>query len=189
MDNKNLEFKRQVFHVVFGILLVYLLYIGVLNLLYMFALLLIGILLSFMSKRYKLIFVEWFLRNFDRKGEILPGYGALTYLLGSIIVVGLFSNEIALASILVLAFGDSFSHLGRFGKVKNPFSNAKFLEGTIWGIIAGTLAAKLFASWEAAFFGSLIAMSVEGFELAIFKKKIDDNLLIPITAGLVMSLF
>ena len=56
------------------------------------------------------------------------------------------------------------------------------------GVIAGTLGAGLFVSWQSAFFGSLIAMSAEGLELAIFKKKIDDNLLIPIVAGLTMSL-
>ena len=32
-------------------------------------------------------------------------------------------------------------------------------------------------------------MSVEGLELAIFKKKIDDNLLIPVVAGFIMSMF
>lgn len=185
------EFKRQVFHVVLGILLVYLLYIGVLDLLAMFGLLLIGFVLSLASKKYNLVFVNWFLRNFDRKQEgfHLPGYGALTYFLGSIIVVGLFREEIALASILILAFGDSFCHLGRFGRVKNPFSKTKLLEGTLLGIIAGSLVASLFVSWQAAFFGSLVAMSVEGLELAIFRKKIDDNLLIPVVAGLVMSMF
>ncbi len=187
--DKSIEFKRQGFHVVLGVILVYLLYIGALNLWLMFFLLLIGFVLSLASKRYELAFVNWFLRNFDRKEESLPGYGALTYFLGCIIVLGLFSKEIALASILVLAFGDSFSHLGRFGNIKNPFSNAKFLEGTILGIIAGTFAARVFVSWEAAFFGSLIAMSVEGLELAILKKKIDDNLLIPIVSGLIMSMF
>ncbi len=186
--DKGVEFRRQIFHIVLGILLVYLLYIGVLDLLAMFALLLIGFVLSLISKKYNLIFVNWFLRNFDRKGESLPGYGALTYFLGSTIAVGLFRKEVAMASILVLAFGDSFSHLGRFGKVKNPFSNTKFLEGTFLGIIAGTLGASLFVSWQNAFFGSLIAMSVEGLELAIFKKKIDDNLLIPVVAGLAMNL-
>lgn len=187
--DKSVEFKRQVFHVVLGIILVYLLYIEALNLQIMFFLLLTGFLASLISKKHELIFVNWFLRNFDRKGESLPGYGVLTYFLGCIIAIGLFSEEIALASILVLAFGDSFSHLGRFGNIKNPFSNAKFLEGTILGIIAGTFAARLFVSWEAAFFGSLIAMSVEGLELAILKKKIDDNLLIPVVAGLIMSMF
>ena len=187
--DKGIELKRQVFHVVLGIILVYLLYIGLLNLFLMFLLLLIGLVLSLISKKYELIFVRWFLRNFDRKGESLPGYGVLTYFLGCIIAIGLFSKEIALASILVLAFGDSFSHLGRFGRIKNPFSVVKFLEGTILGIIAGTLAARLFVSWEAAFFGSLVAMSFEGLELAILKKKVDDNLLIPVLAGLVMSMF
>ncbi len=187
--DKDIEFRRQIFHVVLGVVLVYLLYIGMLNLLLMFFLLLIGFVLSLLSKKYDLIFVRWFLRNFDRKGESLPGYGVLTYFLGCIIALGLFRKEVALASILVLAFGDSFSHFGRFGNIRNPFSDVKFLEGMVIGVIAGMLGAKLFVPWKAAFFGSLVAMSAEGLDLTVFKKKIDDNLLIPIVAGLIMSLF
>ena len=187
--DKNIELRRQIFHLAVGIVLVYLLYEDLLDIWLLFAVLIIGFVISLASKKYKLFVINWLLKNFDRKDETLPGYGALTYILGSILVLGLFSKGIALASIMILAFGDSFSHLGRFGRIKNPFSKTKFLEGTILGIIAGTLGAKLFVSWEAAFFGSLIAMSVEGLELAIFKKKIDDNLLIPVVAGLIMSLF
>ena len=187
--DKNLELRRQGFHLALGIALVYLLYENLLDIQLMFAVLIIGIVVSLISKKYKLAFVNRMLKNFDREDEILPGYGALTYFLGSIIAVGLFRKEIALASIMVLAFGDSFSHLGRFGSIKNPLNKTKFLEGTILGVIAGTLGAGLFVSWNAAFFGSLSAMSVEGFELAIFKKKIDDNLLIPIISGLIIGLF
>ena len=145
--DKGVEFKRQVFHLVLGIILVYLLYIYVLNLQAMFVLLLAGIAISLASRKRDLIFINWFLRNFDRKGESLPGYGALTYFLGSIISLGLFRREIALASIFVLGFGDSFCHLGRFGRIKNPLSRTKFLEGTILGVIAGALGASLFVSW------------------------------------------
>lgn len=186
--DKNIEFRRQIFHLTLGVVLVFLLEREILDSVKMFGMLLVGFVISLISKKYKLVIVSWFLKNFDRKQESLPGYGALTYLLGSILAFGLFSKEIALASIMILAFGDSFSHLGRFGRIKNPFSKSKFLEGTILGIAAGTLGAALFVSWNAAFFGSLIAMGVEGLELAIFKKKIDDNLLIPIVAGLIISL-
>ncbi|MBI2507409.1 hypothetical protein HYV89_00475 [Candidatus Woesearchaeota archaeon] len=184
-----LELKRQIFHAVFGIILVYLLYENLLNIQLMFALLLIGFGISFLSKKYKLVVISWMLKNFDRKDESILGYGVLTYLLGSIIAASLFRKEIALASIMVLALGDSFSHFGSFGKIKNPFNNKKFLEGTFFGVIAGTLGASLFVSWQVAFFGSLIAMMIEGIELSIFNGKIDDNLLIPVAAGVIMSLF
>jgi dolichol kinase len=186
---KNVEFKRQLFHLMLGIVLVVLLDWEILNLQSMFVLLLIGFVISIISKKKELFGVRWFLKHFDREEEGLPGYGALTFFLGSIIVLGLFRKEVALAAIMVLALGDSFSHLGRFGRVKNPFNSAKFLEGTLLGVVAGTFGASLFVSWQAAFFGSLVAMAIEGLELAMLRKKIDDNLLIPIVAGLVINLF
>ncbi|MBI2105519.1 hypothetical protein HYT56_01635 [Candidatus Woesearchaeota archaeon] len=187
--DKNLELKRQIFHLLLGIIIVALLYREVLNIKSLFFLLLAGFVLSLLSKKYRLFGINWFLKNFDREKETLPGYGALTYFLGSIIVLGLFEKEIALASIMVLALGDSFCHLGRFGKISNPFNKNKLLEGTIIGIVFGAFGAAFFAPWKAAFFGSLIAMGVEGLELVVFKRKIDDNLLIPVIAGLVINLF
>lgn len=186
---KNLELRRQIFHATLGIVLVYSLNKNLIDINFLFFALVIGFIISLISKKYNLIGVSWLLKNFGRENEAIPGYGVLTYLIGSVIAIGLFKKEIALASIMILAFGDSASHLGRFGKIKNPLSERKFLEGTLFGIVAGTLAASLFVSWKTAFFGSLIAMGVEGFELVLLKKKIDDNLLIPIVSGLIMSLF
>ncbi|MBI2583384.1 MAG: right-handed parallel beta-helix repeat-containing protein [Candidatus Aenigmarchaeota archaeon] len=100
----------------------------------------------------------------------------------------MFSRNVALASIMVLALGDSLSHLGRFGSIRHPFNKTRFLEGTAIGIVAGTLGALYFVPFSAAFFGSLAAMIAESFDLRVSKVKIDDNLLIPLVAGLVMSL-
>ncbi|MAG45267.1 MAG: hypothetical protein CMH63_00650 [Nanoarchaeota archaeon] len=183
------ELKRQVFHILFGLVLVYLLHKDILNLEYLFGILLMGFVISWISRERDLPAVSWFLRHLDRERERFPGYGALTYVLGAIIVLGLFRKDIALASIMVLVLGDSFCHFGRFGKVKHPFSNFKFLEGTIMGIIAGTIGASFFVSWQAAFFGALVAMSVEGLDLFVLRKKIDDNLLIPFVSAIIISLF
>ena len=185
---KNLELRRQGFHILFGIVLVILLKKGILNLEYLFALLLLGLMVSLISTKKEIPVISWFLKHFDRKGEELPGYGVLTYLLGSIIVVGLFKENIALASIMVLALGDSFCHLGRFGKVKNPLSGVKYFEGTVLGVVFGTIGAGFFVPWISAFFGSLVAMALESFDLFFLKKRIDDNLFIPLVSGLVMGL-
>ena len=183
------ELKRQGFHLGLGILIVVLLNYEILDLTSLFFILLIGIVISFISKSRDIHFIKWWLDNFDRKNVSLPGYGVITYFLGVIIVFGLFEKNIALASIMILAFGDSFCHLGRFGKILNPYNKKKFLEGTIIGIIMGTIGASFFVSWTAAFFGSLVAMSIEGIELIFLRKSIDDNLLIPIVSGIIISLF
>jgi len=186
---QGLELRRQVVHLLLGIVIVVLISYNLLDINKLFVALLIGIIISLISKKKEIYGIRWWLKNFDRKNDPFPGYGAITYFLGCIIVLGLFREDIALASILVLAFGDSFCHLGRFGKITNPFNKNKFLEGTVIGIIMGTVGALFFVDLKVAFFGSLVAMSAEGIELAILRKKIDDNLLIPIVSALIMALF
>ena len=104
----------------------------------------------------------------------------------------LFSKEIALAAIMVLAFGDSISHLaGRYlGRTRNLFNgkSRKLLEGTVAGVFAGFLGALVFVPALEAFLGSLVAMVVEALEFEMNGKSIDDNLLVPLVAGTVMYL-
>jgi len=97
----------------------------------------------------------------------------------------LFDKDIAMASIMVLALGDSVSHLYglHYGKIKHPLSNKKFLEGTIAGFVAGFIGALVFARWYEAFFASLAAMIVEGIEVKIGTRQIDDNIIVPLVAG------
>lgn len=186
---QDLELRRQIVHLLLGIVIVVLVSYGVLDINKLFIILLIGIIVSFTSKKKDIYGLRWWLKNFDRKNDPIPGYGVVTYFLGCIIVLGLFREDVALASIMVLAFGDSFCHLGRFGRINNPFNRHKFLEGTVIGIVMGMIGALFFVSWKLAFFGSLVAISAEGIELAILRKKIDDNLLIPIVSALIMALF
>lgn len=100
----------------------------------------------------------------------------------------LFPKEIAMASIMILALGDSVSHLYglHYGKIKHPLSNAKFLEGTIAGFVAGFIGALIFLPWLEAFLASLAAMIVEAIEIKIGIGQVDDNLIIPIVAGTIV---
>ena len=106
------------------------------------------------------------------------------YLIGALLAVILFEKDIALAAIIILALGDSFSRLiGPFGKIKHPFNNTKFLEGVIAGIIAAFLGAILFVKPSEAIIASFFAMMLEGVNLRLGKFKIDDNITIPLIAG------
>ena len=86
---------------------------------------------------------------------------------------------------MVLAFGDSVSHLFglHFGKTKTILSDTKMLEGTIAGFVAGFFGALVFVSPIEAFFASLAAMVAEAIEIKIKAERIDDNLIIPFIAG------
>jgi len=183
----NLEIKRQFFHASFGIAAVTLLYFEILGLLFFLILFLIGIIVSIVYNRRKIKVIKWFLDKFDREG-VYPGQGALTFLLAIVLSLLLFEKNVALASLMILSLGDSFSHLGKFGKIKHPFNNKKFIEGVVLGILVGWLGAFFFVSSLVAFFGSSVAMLFESFEINILSRRIDDNIIIPLVAGVVMSL-
>jgi dolichol kinase len=70
----------------------------------------------------------------------------------------------------------------RFGKIKLPFQEHKTLEGSLAFLLVGFLVSLTQISLLPALFGALSGALTEAYS------PIDDNLTIPIVAGLVMSL-
>lgn len=191
MERMRLEIKRQPFHILLGLSLIVLIYYDILTPSALLAIIIIGLLISLIVKRttpktiYKLLqFVER-----EEALEEFPGKGLIAYLIGALLVLTLFEKEVALASIMILALGDSISRLiGPFGRIKHPFNNTKFLEGMIAGIVAASLGAMLFIKPSEAIVASFFAMLLEGTDLKLYKFKINDNITIPLIAGFVIWL-
>jgi len=192
-----METRRKLIHIAFGIVVVILLRFELISAVHILILLLGGLVLSYASKKYSVPTIDWCLEKFDRPGVKPPGRGAITFFAGILAVLVLFGNgSIAHASIMILTFGDSFSSMvGRrlkqtrhLVKTKSPVHREKLLEGTLWGIIAGTLGATVFVSILEAILASGIAMTIEGLEVRYKKEVIDDNILIPIAAGITIFL-
>ena len=125
------------------------------------------------------------MKRLEGQNTRLPGEGFVFFLVGSLLAIKLFSQDIALASILILSFGDGISHLigEGIGKRKILFNKSKNIEGLVFGVIAGTLTALFFVSFLEAFVASLAAMLVEAVEIKIRENHIDDNLFVPLVAG------
>ena len=191
MERVRLEIKRQPFHILLGLLLIALIYYNVLSPQILITLIIIAIVGSIFVKKTKPKIAYQLLKFVEREKALkeLPGKGMMAYLLGTLLVIILFEKDIALASIMILALGDSFSRLiGPFGRIKHPFNNTKFLEGVIAGVIAASLGAMLFVRPLEAIVASIFAMLLEGIDLRIFKLKINDNITIPLIAGIVIWL-
>ena len=184
------EVKRQLFHLVFGIIIALFVLYGILNRISMGIALVFALILCFVCRKVKIPGIYWFLDKFEREKDLIknPGKGAFFYLLGSYIAVLLFDKNIAIASIVILALGDSVSHLvGRFGSIPHPFTDKKFLEGLLAGIVVSFIGAVIvLGNGLEAILGSTIAMLVESFDIRIKGYKIDDNLFIPMVAGAVI---
>ncbi len=163
---------------------------------------------NYIHKKWFLInpFMRWWIRghhipivdnmldNFERDEckKTFPGKGALFLFIGMLLSMILFDvwlgyKDIAIASIMILTLGDSVSALlGPFGNIPHPLNKVKLIEGTIAGIIAGYVGAVIFVSPIEALLGSTVAMLVEALDLKFSKIKLDDNILVPLIAGIVM---
>jgi len=186
----NFEWNRQIFHITLGIALVVLLMYSFITKEIILSLAVLGLILSYLSRKTRIPVIYKLLEKFEREEEIkkFPGRGIIYYLIGTYISLLLFPLEVAMASIMVLALGDSISHIYglHFGKTKHPLSKTKFLEGTVAGFIAGFVGALVFVAWHEAFFASLVAMIVEAIEIKVGAEQVDDNLIIPIISGAVV---
>lgn len=191
MEKKEkLEVRRQIFHLLLGVAIVILYSLEILTINMLFAIFFIGFVISLASRKCKIPVIHWFLKNFEREKEFKenPGKGTLMYIAGVLIALLLFKESIALAAIMILAVGDSVAHMiGKyFGRYR--LKNAKHIEGTVAGIFFASVAASMFVKPTTAFLASTVAMVAEAVELRIGRMIIDDNLAIPVIAGLTIHL-
>ncbi len=189
-----LEFRRKTFHLVSGTVIAALLWVGVIDgfLLMGATFLLMGISLLFKGERMRWQFMHWLLHLLEREQfrKKSPGKSAIYFFLGSSLVALFFPVNIAVASILILAFGDSLSCLigYHFGKIITPLHPKKTIEGPLAAIIISTIVASLFVPFWMALAASSVALILEMPRWVIFGWHVDDNLIIPVVAAIVLSI-
>jgi dolichol kinase len=187
----ELEVKRQSVHASLGVLLAFFFYYDVIGAPEILVALCILLFFSYLEKvNAPVPFFQGMIDRLQRRSEKegLPLKGAIFYLLGAFLAVLLFRKEVAIAAILILAFGDSVSRIvGPYGYVRHPFNNERFMEGIIAGGFLASVIAAQFVSASAAVLGAFVAMMLEGLDIEINNFKIDDNLTIPLVSGIVMS--
>lgn len=180
------EIKRQLVHAFFGtVLILLIIYFGRIITLEIACLAFsTGIVLSVLVKRgVKLPVIDYFVEKCGRKQEKhFPGYGAIIFFLGMIIILFFFQDlNVIIGAMVVAVYGDAASTImgksfGRYSIVK-PYT----IEGTVAGIIVSFATLVLFLNPLSAFVTALIGMSAEMLP-------IDDNLSIPIVSAVVLTL-
>lgn len=124
----------------------------------------------------------------NRADAEIPGLDLLAYFIGCLLAVALFPREIALGAILILAIGDPLAHMfsTSFGGRRAAVTAMSYRYGFLAGSLGGALAAWIHVPFFPALLAALAAMFVEAGELRIADHHIDDNLTIPLVAGLVL---
>lgn len=196
------ELKRQSFHALTGLIILALLIFNILNKWIIGGILVFGYILFLINLRKRIPVLWWFIQHFERRENMkdAPGGGSFFFVLGVFLSLVLFPKDVAYVAIAVLALGDSIStFVGKnYGRTKSPLSSVKLLEGTTAGIalsFAGFLGLYyLFPALSIPFSVTLleglaacaVAMIIEALEISIEKRKIDDNVVIPLVAGAVI---
>lgn len=139
-----------------------------------------------------------FLEQFKRKREKQPLLAVFYFLLSSTICFILFGREIAILSIIVLAFGDAASAVvgKKFGKNKLFWNKELSVQGSLAFFAAASLAIYLFLTWQSQFaIISILTTSIFAALIGALTETIpitNDNITIPLIVGLslwLLSLF
>ena len=183
----ELEIRRRIFHLIGGLLIALLIYLDVLNASIALIVFVAALFFGLIMKKVKIPLLRWVFEKIDRPKDYkkLPGKGLIFFMLGVFIVLAFFDKDVAIAGVLILAVGDSIAAIiGQYGEIPNPFDKKKYIEGSIGGAIVAGLAAALIVSPVEAALASAAAMIAEGAGLRAGRNQIDDNIIMPIIAGL-----
>jgi undecaprenyl-diphosphatase len=191
----HFELRRQIAHAVIGIVLALGLHMNLLGTKDIGLMFILGTVLLLAYKKYpdKIPVITPLLGFFERKKDRLhfPGRGSFFLILGVLLTVILFPRFIAIPAIIIMAVGDSVTNIaGRyFGALRNPLNPNKTLEGSLAGFICALGASTLFMSFWPAFFACVGAMFLESIPFKYGKHEIDDNIIVPLAAGWIMSIW
>ena len=191
-----MKFAENLF-ILLGILFSILIYFDLFSLPFWGGILFLGIIFSFIFKKYQLPYISSFVLAFERKEEIdhFPLRGALTFLFGSILSYIIFPKFIAISAIITLFLGDSIACLYGiyFGRIKALVSQEHLDSAMIGALCSAFLIALFFPLWK-GFLAALTAIFFESiFDFGkltnnLIRLIFDDNVFIPLISGGVLFL-
>ncbi len=108
----------------------------------------------------------------------------ILFAIGIVLSLILFPEPANYASVAILTLGDSFATIfgKKFGRTVFPFNKGKHIEGSVFGFFSAFIGALFFVNPVKALIGAAVGMLAECLPLPV-----SDNLAIPITAGLVLT--
>lgn len=109
----------------------------------------------------------------------------ILFAIGIVFSLVFFPEPANYASIAILTLGDSFASIfgKKFGRTLFPFNKGQHVEGSVFGFLFAFIGALFFVSPVKAFIGAATGMLAGCLPLPV-----DDNLTIPIAAGLVLTM-
>lgn len=196
LENYNIEVKRKLFHCMSIVFPIFYLITNKLTMV-MVLTIITGLAISLdISRHYNKTIQDLVARFFTtimREDEISGNFrlsGVSYMFLGFFISCILFSKGVAISAFLVLIVSDTTAALvGK--KIGKPMENGKSIEGSVAFGVTAMLIGMLsytFQSYVASFTGIIVASVITTLvEYHSEKLKVNDNLSIPVTFGLVIT--
>ncbi len=179
------ESSRQLVHLAFGLLIAIFVFLfdSTITISVLMIALFAGFILSDAVQRgYTIPGISQILERLERR-EAVPGKGALFFALGALFCLVFFPTEVVFPALVVLALLDSVTTIVGVRYGKHRIYNKKSLEGTAAGIAATFVVLLLLVSPGAALAVAVVSGLVE------FATPVDDNLVVPVAACIVLTLF
>ncbi len=186
MTSILIEYKRQSVHIIFGLVIISLLFL--LGRDWTMILLLFGLFfLLFYSKNTKFMrsLKNFLVMSFERSKDDFYFKGAIYYLIGMLIAIS-FTNNITYSIVLIgiLSVSDGLATvLGLHGNKKILWNSKKSVLGTIAFIASSLLVSSIFLNLYQAIVISVFLGVIETLPLFF-----DDNLLIPLAGVILLAL-
>jgi len=185
-SNFNFELRRKLFHLFFGLSLIFILMqLGREKLIIFLSLFLAAgsIAIILMKRGWRIPVAGWFEEKFEREDVRFPGYGAFWFVVGALLIALSLSqaDEIS-AALMILAAGDSAATIfGVVGSHRLPHNRLKTFEGSA-AFFAFSLSSCIFVGSQG------VALALLGAAVESLSAPVDDNLLIPVSAILFFKL-
>jgi|GEM_PF-1236050 len=190
------EILRQLLHMVIGTIGVLNIHFNIINIYITIIIYILGFIFFLainISSSNR--FINRIFKRFERKDSLI-GQGPLTLMSAYLIlhIIAIIYTDLSListASFLIVTFGDSSSTIFGllFQRFFLPYNKKKNLIGLMAGIIMGASAAAIVIEPIIALLAATIAMFFESLDIKVLSQKIDDNLLIPLVAFIVILLY
>lgn len=124
--------------------------------------------------------------NLAAMGDEKWGFASppIFFALGIILSLTLYPTQTGFTAITILTLGDGTARIigKKLGRIVLPYNKVKKLEGTLGGILVSSWASLLFVTPSKAIATSIFSLIVESLPLPI-----NDNIIIPLIAGLVLT--
>lgn len=190
--SQDVNIRRKLVHLFYGLILVFLLDYQLVSDKQFFYWLVFSFLVVILSPILPDAFRK-IINYFEReKSKKFLALGPFLFTLSSFLSWFIFSKNIAIASIINLAVGDSVNALAgsfwRAGKKTGKEKSKKRIGAALAAAFAALLINSQYLSFGQAAAGSLATLLFEFSEPKINGKRVDDNFLIPLVAGLTMTL-